>query len=579
VSSISKFCWKCGADLALVAKPVLADDRWARRPGEFAVLVADQDIKGWLAKPLIIEHGTRAMLFQAGKFKGEIGEGRYDMGGFFKRLVRLRPDLAASVVICDAGDVTIYLENGDLWTADTIEVGTAARLVLRIQDPDAMYVNLFKGRNCVGLDEIESQLSGEVQMLLSGIVAEHEAGELFTNVEARNVIEARLRETIGGTLKRLGLDLVQLRFISFEGEAYQEIRDEKAQLVREEGLVGVREGWTQLHMRLRDTESQDRMDECKSAADLKNFITQTAHEMQLKDLIRADEIERLVERFEFEHNRESILRRIEIQTIEDNAARDRAWLDLMAEERRTDEIHGRDLGRKLAEAKGERETAEIRVEISKLEHVERMRQRHEEAIQEQTEAEYGLKNLEDITRIKEDREDRKQKREEASLKARSEATAEALLSIVDGPAADRIVRMEELRSREKMSPEQMLAIAAKASPEAANALVAKYQAEGSVQDVMVEQLRVQIAQQQDISDKHADRLERVMQSALEQMGQVAGTRARPTDPAGQTVVAGGGMQTPVVINTPSSQPAAACRHCNAQLEAAGAFCPECGKKQ
>jgi len=46
VSSISKFCWKCGADLALVAKPVLADDRWARRPGEFAVLVADQDIKG-----------------------------------------------------------------------------------------------------------------------------------------------------------------------------------------------------------------------------------------------------------------------------------------------------------------------------------------------------------------------------------------------------------------------------------------------------------------------------------------------------------------------------------------------------
>jgi hypothetical protein len=100
-------------DLAAVAKPLLADDRWLRRPGEFAVLVADHDIKGRLAKPLIIEHGTRAMLFQSGKFKGEIGEGRYNMDGFFKKLVHLSSDLAASIVLCDAGDVTIDLERDD----------------------------------------------------------------------------------------------------------------------------------------------------------------------------------------------------------------------------------------------------------------------------------------------------------------------------------------------------------------------------------------------------------------------------------------------------------------------------------
>jgi hypothetical protein len=578
VSATSKFCWKCGVDLATVARPLLADDRWARRPGEFAVLAADQDIKGWLAKPLIIEHGTRAMLFQAGKFKGEIGEGRYDMGGFFKRLVHLSPDLAATVVICDAGDITIDLENGNLWTADKIEVGTTVRLVLRIQDPDAMFVNLFKGHGCIGVDEIELQLAGEVQMLLSGIVAEHEAEELFTNVEARNGLEARLRETIEVTLSRLGLELVQLRFISFSGEAYEEIRSEAGELRVEEGRAGIREGWTKLHMRLRDTESQDKMDECKSSADLKDFIDQTLHEMKLKGFIRADEIDRLAERFEFERNRESVLRRIEIQAIEDDSDRNKAWLSLLAEERRTDEAHKRNLDRQLADAQNEQEIAKVRLEMTKLEHVEHLRQRHEEHIQDMIEARDGMDNLQRVTQIEEDQADRRQQREAAALEARSKATAEALLSIVDGPAADRIVRIEELRNQQNMSPEQILAIAANASPEAANALAAKYQSDGQVPAGMVDQLRQQIDQQQDTADKHADRLERVMQSALEQMGQVAGTRARPVDPK-QTVVAGGGGPAPIVINTPTSQPTASCRHCGDQLEADGAFCSQCGKKQ
>lgn len=578
VSATSKFCWKCGVDLAEVAKPLLADDRWARRPGEFAVLVADQDIKGRLAKPLIIEHGTRAMLFQAGKFKGEICEGRYNMSGFFKKLIRLSSDLAASVVICDAGDVTIDLENGDLWTSDTMEVGTAARLVLRIKDPDAMYVNLFKGHGCIGLDDIELQLAGEIQMLLSGIVAEHEAEELFSKVEARNLIEVRLRETIAVTLSRLGLELVQLRFISFSGEAYEKIRAERGDLATAEGHAGVREGWTKLHMRLRDTESQDKMDECKNSADLKDFIAQTVHEMKLKDAIRDNEIDSLVERFEYDRNRANVLRRIEIQTLENESDRDRAWLDLLALERRTDEAHKHDLGRKLADAKSEHEIAAIRVEVSKLEHAEDLRQRREEHIQDMIEARDGMDNLKRVKDIEQDQADREQQREAATLEARSKATAESLLSIMDGPAADRIVRIEELRNQQNMSPEQILAVAANASPEAANALAAKYQAEGQLQAGMVDQLKQQIDQQQGITDKHADRLERVMQSAMEQMGHVAGTRARPVDPK-QTVVAGGGAAAPIVINTPTSQPAVSCRHCNVPLEAGGGFCSACGKKQ
>ena len=91
----SKFCWRCGADLAAVRKPAILDDRWARDAGDFAVRVDDQDIQGWLRKPLIVEHGTRALVFQAGKFKGEAPEGRYDLGGFLNFCQSIHDDASS----------------------------------------------------------------------------------------------------------------------------------------------------------------------------------------------------------------------------------------------------------------------------------------------------------------------------------------------------------------------------------------------------------------------------------------------------------------------------------------------------
>ncbi|MBI4604703.1 MAG: zinc ribbon domain-containing protein [Planctomycetes bacterium] len=568
VRTSSKFCWRCGAELATVTKPLILGERWARHPEDFAVRVDDPDIKGCLVKPLVVEHGTRALLFQDGQFKGELGEGRYDMDGFLARLGRLLIDKNVSVVLVDAGDVALDLENGNLWTSDPFEVGSCARLVIRVRAPEVLFVNLFKGRSRVTLEDIEGQLAGEAQMVLSGIAAGHRAQDLFGNLGLRNQVEAQLRDAIQVTFQRLGLELAQLRFIDFTGEAFERLRTKQQELAVAEAEAGQTEQRAKLNQRLREVLTQDKMDAFKSEKDLEDFIRQTEHELGLKQVIRQDEMERLRQRFQFERDREGLLRRIEVEGIASDERREQAWKELLSEERQRDERHARELERGLGTARSAAERRKIEIEIERLEHEEDVRQ-----------AEEGLRLLRDVKAIEREEAVLEQELEAKRLAERSRATAEALLSIVDGPAAERIAQIEALRQQQKMTPEQILALAAAASPQAAEALAQKYRAEGQLSAEKARLLEQQIAEQRQMAEGYADRMERMMQTALTQMGGVATARARPVEPRQTVVVPGGGLGAPVVVAPGPTQAGALCKHCGAPLEGAGEFCPSCGKKQ
>ena len=81
-----------------------------------------------------------------------------------------------------------------------------------------------------------------------------------------------------------------------------------------------------------------------------------------------------------------------------------------------------------------------------------------------------------------------------------------------------------------------------------------------------------------MSDGYADRMERIMQTALDRMGQVATTRSRPVEPTQTVVTSSGPGMRPVVINPPGMQ-GAACKHCGASIETGTSFCADCGKPQ
>jgi hypothetical protein len=77
---------------------------------------------------------------------------------------------------------------------------------------------------------------------------------------------------------------------------------------------------------------------------------------------------------------------------------------------------------------------------------------------------------------------------QAKLAMYAAAPPQALAGLLDGPEFDRLMRVEELRSQEKMTPEQMLIFVAGKSPEVAKALAQKYVAAGELKMAQAEKI-------------------------------------------------------------------------------------------
>ena len=650
VRSSSVFCWNCGKKLAEVAPAQFDTSRWARMPGDFVVRVDVEDVKGWLVKPLVIEHGLRALLFQAGKFVGELESGRYDVGGLAARLSNFMIDRAVSVVLMDAGDVSVDLRNGiqdldagsreledgvrdlekgvgdveegfadvegdvssfdevqkledapgdleegdryprkgNLWTADRVEIGTRSQLVIRVGEADTLFVNLIKGRARVTLDDLAGLLAGEVDMLLTGILGRYQSDQLFTNFDVRYEIEAQLRDHLGTTFSRLGLELVQLRFIDFTGPAYELLRKKRGDQQFYERDADITMQRYRLVQRLREAESHDKMHALKDGQELNDFLRQTEHELGLKKVIRDDEMGRLTDRlkietedarirleqqFKDEQYCEHIIRMIEIQGIQDNDRRERAWKDELGRQQVLDERLHRKVDRWKDYEQARADVGDVWRGTKARDHDEDVREAH-----------HGL-DLLDRTKDIEFKDDRRRaeldvEMERQRLEQRSKATAEALISIVDDPAADHLAELEQLRVKQNMSPEQILALAADASPHWAEALAEKYKAEGELDERVRQQLEARIEEQRELGEGQAERLERVTKTALEQMGWVASTRSVPGEPAPVVFPPPGmGGATSINIHSQISESHVTCVKCGATLEAEDDFCPKCGEQR
>jgi len=563
VALISKFCWKCGADLNTMQAPNIISHRWIRDINDFAVRIDDVDVPGLLTKGLIIEHGTKAILFQRGKYVGELKEGVKDVGGLLSRINNFNTNVPASVILMDAGDITQDIEVTNILTQDNIPVNVKFRISLQVVDPDSFYLNLFKTKKKFTLVELRESLSFELANAIATLVAGYNTEDLFGNPQLRQSIESDITKLLEDILNRVGLKIVQLRLIQFTSEEYERIRRERGKTKLAEAVIEIREDRIKLQKRLRDSLTQEKMDSFKSEKDLEEYIRQTEHELGIKEVVRQDEMQTLKERFVFNKEKEGILRRIEIQGIEDDAERQRAMDNLLAGEERKNITQREELNRRLGVAKNELEIKKIQLEMEQLENE-----------QDFIEAQKGLQLLERTQDVALKKKEREQELEREKIEAYSKASTEALLAILDGPQAERLKALEEYRLRTNLTPEQLLALTAEKSPEAARALAEKYKAESKITEERLKDMEERIKDQKEM----ADRLERMAKEAMTQMGAVAGEKVKtPEQP--QTIVTGGVGQ-PVVIGAGGISPGQkrTCPKCGISLEPQALFCPDCGHK-
>jgi len=542
VGAQSKFCWSCGTNLEDMQKTPLFGNRWVRGEDDFAVRVDECDVKGFLSKGLIVEHGTRGMVFQRGRFCGYIDEGSYDVNGFLKKVNNFNQTTPTSIVLTDAGDVELHLEAIKLYSKEQMDVDATFKALVRLNDPEKLYTNAFKSRNQLSIGYLAGSLTNELRAALQTYVGSHSVQELYSNAEIRQDVQHQMQLELEPIMERIGVEMVELRFVDFFCPAYDPIREEEAEHYIHTRKTDIEIDRLKLAQRLRKEMATDKMDKIKNENDLEDFIRQTEHELGLKDVIRGDEMDKLKRQFSYERNKELVTQQIEIEGIKNENTRNQAKLDLISK-----------IERDLEQAKSTDQ-------IERLED-ERDFWEAEKAIE--------LRKKSQLVELEV---------EAKTLQERSKASAQALLSILDGPAAERIMELEKLRTKQNLTPDQLIVMTAAESPQVAHALAEKYKADASINEDRFKQLQEFMAKQEVTAKDSADRLERVMNASLQQMGATATSRAQAHGPGSQTVVTTGGMGGPTIINPQRQIGEKTCPKCKQTIAADSRFCPNCREK-
>jgi hypothetical protein len=548
-----QFCPGCGTAVRGAAGAdgaQLKEKRWARPPGVFAARIEDADLRKIHGR-LIVEPGTKALIFQGDKYVGPVSPGAYETQSLLDRLPIIGSDVSSSAVLIEEGDIEIQLAFDDLSTRDYQDVSLSLSMLVSVKDPEAFFAQLFQGRSVMTNADLGDWLSDEVRGLTAQTVAAHVAKDLTPDANLRQEVEKDLRLELAKPLERWGLQLVHVRFVRFSCPAYEEkIRKPGAKLDIEDDRLELKDRLVNLKARTRELENRDTIDRFQSKQDLDQYVTQIEHETGLKGLLRQEEaaaarddfdrnelsrsqtFERL--KFELELENRRLEAKLKGELVEENFQRE-ARLERMRLEQRLSNAKMAWQESRQQELQNQADQRSKRLEEAK-------NQGEIDAIERETDradAELGLMLKEKNKEIKR-RDERERLMTEIEgkkqmLEAASGASTEALIATTEGDAGQRLAdfasRREELGAHKEMSPEQLLALAAKESPEAAQAMAEKFKSENAAPEQQVALLKEFLEKQDAQRREEADRIERMADKAMGQLGAAAQAgAARPGVP-------------------------------------------------
>jgi len=614
-----KFCPNCGATITQFTEQrsratlSAAEEKgkirlWQRNPNDFAQRFEVSDIKGFFSKKITVMSGTKAIFLQGGRFFGELPPGTYTVGGLIQVIKTLNLAEKATVILVDDSDVGLDFNISGLRTKENFDAGVKGKIVVNIEEPIQFFNNLMKGREHVATTDIEVMLRNEMRNLLQSKVKQYSFDDLYGNLELKKEIEQDFEHLLNLTLSRDGLNLVYMPYFDYDesywkdliearGESARELiqkrerikQDAEMQLVEyeqsiktkretlelEKGEYGIDEEKEDLESkrsrlteRMRARLTDGKMDELRNAEDLEKFL----HELDKDKVIRENEMFELKRIFEESREDRAFARELMLKRVEQ-----RHELDMEMERHQ----HKLEMERKAHKLKLEKEREEDEIMKKELDDGLDALKKMKEVKREDV-AGYQALELEKMQKEAE--------LEEQRLKARSAATDEALISMVEGKQAEHLGELAKMKLATGLTDEQILALGARDSAAIAEAFKEKYKSKSAEEIMKMYEDRLGDKDEfartiQEMADRGGDRIERMAAKALEQMGTTAATRAQGAAPGGTTVVTGGGGGQPVVVggapqaSVPPVQEVkkvVICPECNAELSVGTKFCTNCG---
>ena len=579
---------------------------WRHRSEDFVTHVKGSDMEGILQQGLTVETGNKALLFEGGQFKGTLEPGQYQLSTLGERIRNsgllkwlLGKPSRFSVLVADCGDVELEMRVAGVTTADPLRLDAVCRLVLRLDDPAKLHVNLLKAEQSFEQGDLRGWLYPELRDALSELLRTRKARELDSDRATKDQLQRDLEAHLGRSFERVGLRLVQVRTAGFRHEGLDErtrkseetwlALDEKEQgladrrrffdvhdreqqqaIFEETAKLGHARERNDVRSQWRRLVSSDKLDEIKSKDDFEAALL----EIDKGKMIREDERAALVAGFEEKGlERDHLLDRVrlaqqrEIDEIQ-RATRHSAELDELQHRLRTDELDDEAARKKRAAARAESiEDTKTDVERERLEHEQEMAEA--KAAQDllfsmkegQLRADRGERELE------QDVADREHARELEKVRLLNEVSIEVLMTQSGPEQAAMLKELAHTKALEGRSAEEILALAAKDSPEVARAFAEKWKgASESDRDALYERMLAD----RDRSSKDAlDTVKEMFREAMgaqRDVGMAAAGRPAP----------GGGGSSPASAAAGAAAKVVVCTGCRSEQPVENRRCGNCG---
>jgi SPFH domain / Band 7 family/Double zinc ribbon len=613
IDSGAAFCTKCGSGTDSDKPPgEIQGMRWQRLADDYATRVDVEDLQGIFKKGVIVEQGTKALLFINGALAETLQPGMYDLGGISSKIRNFDLHRTGTAILIDSGDVELNMNLAGIYTNDPLNIDVTCKVIVQIDNPTFFFNNVMKGRRSYLLSELRSSLYDEMHNALSEAIGKKSVRDLNSDLSLKRQFEVGVENHLRTTFQRNGFNFIQLRTVDYcfkkfdeiKGifqEAFLQVSEDEAQLQKRKRLFEVydqtqlqdiieqtkevqyREQRNKVWADMRALVNSDKMNEVKSADDLESYL----HEINKGKYLREDEVQELLNTFKQSGlKREFLLDKIKLEQQLDYER-----IDLVGrEENKLAEFEAkakrerRELDERIRSQKDIKSAErEIKVEDAKAEGSVKDIEREAD----QKDLDMGLASLERIKKMKSQQKREEMEIETERLERLSKVGIEALISASGDKQAAMLADLKKTETLKGMSEEQILAMGASNSPALAKAFEEKFKGLSAAKQ---EELYQEMMKQK---DKSMDTMQQMFNKALETqrdatIGVAQGGRVvyppsgnNPYGPGPGPSGAGGpefynvnmeagGGRSEVVI----------CRRCKARINVkpGDSCCPNCGSK-
>ena len=440
----SQFCWKCGAEQDVKARRAFYGDRWHRSPNDFAVRVELAVPEKVFHDGLQVDEGTLALLFQDGKFKGQLGPGYHSLKDSSKRLTDLDKGKAAHAILLDTQGAEVDFDIDSIPVKNQVPVAVRLRLLFKLKDPELFSEKFLKDAASFSTQDFSRAFQADVAQALQAQLKDFSPDDLIVETQKRQLIEQELVKTLNPTLASYGVEVTGVRLADFAGAAIDYIREKLGDISRLSREF-------ELNRRLRDAVRSEKVDAFRDEEQLKDYYEQVSHEFGFKSAEREQERRRFMQIGEHRFQLEGLSKDYELRRAE--------ILNRMDEQklRHRDEITDVQHQLSINRAKFEEDFYQNQRRFGAS-----LEQQKQQAITDREVGEQGIALLRQTVQAKLEaragEEELALKMEERRLQMRGGASLQALLSTLTGEQADRVLKLAELEMRKGATEHQALAL-------------------------------------------------------------------------------------------------------------------------